>query len=150
MNRFLSLALFLLLTLGGGLLIGATNRPGEWYASLAKPVFNPPDWLFAPVWSALYILIAIVGWRTWRRGPTSKRMQVWWAQLILNFLWMPMFFGLQQMVLALLVILLLLAAIIAFMGLSWGKDRLATWLFAPYLLWTAYAALLNASLIGLN
>lgn len=150
MKRYLSLSLFVLLTLGGGLVIGATNRPGEWYAGLAKPFFNPPDWLFAPVWTLLYILIGIVGWRAWQRGATSRRMQVWWAQLILNFLWMPIFFGLQQMGLALVVILLLLVAIVLFIRLSWNKDRLAAWLFVPYLLWTAYATLLNIALIWLN
>jgi translocator protein len=150
MTRILSLALFLLLTLGGGLVIGFTNMPGEWYASLAKPPFNPPDWLFGPVWSILYVVIAIVGWRSWQANPTGRRMQLWWAQLVLNFLWMPLFFGLQQMAVALADILVLLAVILVFIGLNWRLDRLSAWLFVPYALWVAFATLLNISLIWLN
>jgi len=150
MNRFVSLLLFELLVLGGGLLIGFTNRPGEWYESLAKPPFNPPDWLFGPAWTALYLLIAFVGWRCWQQRPTAGRMQLWWAQLALNFLWMPLFFGMQQMALALVVILLLLAAILAFIAASWRLDRLSAWLFVPYALWVAFAVYLNLSLLLLN
>ena len=150
MKRILPLLLFLLLVVGGGLLIGATNRPGEWYQGLAKPPFNPPDWLFAPAWTILYLFIAFVGWRCWKAAPTGRRMQLWWAQLVLNFLWMPMFFGLQQMALALVVILALLASILAFITLSWRVDRLSAWLFVPYALWTAFATYLNISLMVLN
>jgi benzodiazapine receptor len=150
MKRIPSLFLFLLLVVGGGLLIGTTNRPGEWYQGLAKPPFNPPDWLFAPAWTILYLFIAFVGWRCWKAEPTGRRMQLWWAQLVLNFLWMPMFFGLQQMALALVVILALLAVILAFIALSWRIDRLSAWLFVPYALWTAFATYLNISLISLN
>mgnify|MGYP004527717249 FL=1 len=150
MKRILSLVLFLLLVVGGGLLIGTTNRPGEWYQGLAKPPFNPPDWLFAPAWTILYLFIAFVGWRVWQAQPTGRRMQLWWAQLVLNFFWMPMFFGLQQMALALVVILALLATILAFISLSWRVDRLSAWLFVPYALWTAFATYLNISLMLLN
>ncbi len=67
MNRTLSLMLFLVLVLGGGLVLGFLTTPGEWYAGLSKPAFNPPGWLFGPVWTVLYILIAIAGWRVWQR-----------------------------------------------------------------------------------
>lgn len=150
MKRAVSLILFVALVVGGGLLIGATNRPGDWYQGLAKPIFNPPDWLFAPAWTALYILIAIVGWRCWQARPAGARMQLWWAQLVLNFLWMPVFFGLQQMELALAVILLLLGVIASFIALAWKSDRVSAWFFVPYLLWTGFATYLNIGLLILN
>lgn len=86
LQKYRSLVVFLLLVLGGGLLIGYATLPGAWYASLVKPPFNPPNWVFGPVWSLLYILIAIAGWRTWRLQPGSGAMRAWAAQLVLNFL----------------------------------------------------------------
>src|SRR5690606_10533002 len=106
------LLLFLVVALGGGLLIGATNTPGPWYAALAKPAFTPPDWLFAPVWSVVYVLIAIAGWRIWRLSETRGAMTAWWVQLGLNFLWSPVFFTLQAPGRALAIIVALFAAII--------------------------------------
>jgi benzodiazapine receptor len=150
MKRIVSLLLFLLLVLGGGLILGFTNQPGEWYQSLSKPPLQPPDWLFGPVWTILYVFIAFAGWRCWQAQPTGRRMQLWWLQLVLNFLWTPMFFGLQQMALALVVILALLAVIVTFISLSWRSDRVSAWLFVPYGLWTAFATYLNASLLVLN
>src|SRR4051794_28977474 len=82
------------------------TAPGEWYAALAKPSFNPPNWLFAPVWTVLYVLIAVAGWRTFERDQRGGPMKLWWAQLALNFLWSPVFFGAHRIGLALLIILL--------------------------------------------
>jgi len=93
MNRALSFVLFLLLVVGGGLAIGYVTAPGNWYAQLTKPAFNPPGWLFAPVWTVLYFLIAVAGWVVWQRAPRAWPMKLWWAQLVLNFLWSPAFFG---------------------------------------------------------
>ncbi|WP_352627487.1 TspO/MBR family protein [Mesorhizobium sp. M0187] len=111
----MSLLLFLLLVLGGGLLIGYATLPGEWYASLAKPPFNPPNWVFAPAWTLLYVLIAVAGWRTWERERAGAAMKIWALQLVLNFAWSPTFFGAKQMGPALVVILALLASIALFM-----------------------------------
>ncbi|MGB9043465.1 MAG: TspO/MBR family protein, partial [Pseudolabrys sp.] len=88
-RSYLTLALFILLVLGGGTLIGLMTLPGEWYAELAKPPFNPPNWIFAPVWTLLYIMVAVAGWRTWQRGPRSAAMALWFVQLALNFVWSP-------------------------------------------------------------
>ena len=93
MNRpVLNLVLLLVLVVGGGWIIGATNLPGAWYGSLHKPPFNPPNALFPIVWTALYVLIAIAGWRTYERVGSGAVMQVWWGQLLLNFAWSPIFF----------------------------------------------------------
>lgn len=150
MKRFGPLTLFLLLVVGGGLAIGFLTAPGEWYAGLAKPPFNPPNWVFAPVWTVLYVVIAVAGWRTFERDRSSWPMKLWWAQLVLNFLWSPVFFAAHRIGLALLVILLLLAAILAFLVMSWRQSRVAAWLFAPYAAWVAFAAVLNGSIWLLN
>lgn len=150
MVRFLALLAFIVVVLGGGTLIGYLTLPGDWYAGLAKPFFNPPNWIFGPVWSVLYILVAVAGWRVWQHDPWGAAMRVWICQLLLNFLWSPVFFGLQQPGLALLVIAALLCAILGFMALAGRKDSVAAWLFAPYAAWVAFAALLNASIWWLN
>jgi tryptophan-rich sensory protein len=149
-NRIPSLISFLVLVVGGGLAIGYLTAPGDWYASLAKPAFNPPDWVFAPVWTVLYGLIAVAGWRTFVRCRAGVPMKLWWGQLALNFIWSPVFFAAHQIGLALLVIVLLLAAILAFIFASWRKDRVAAWVFAPYAAWVAFASVLNASIFALN
>lgn len=150
MKRYLSLILFLALVLGGGLVLGFLTAPGAWYAGLAKPSFNPPAWLFGPVWMVLYILIAVAGWRVWQRDRAGWPMKLWWAQLALNFLWTPVFFGAHQIGPALVVILLMLAVILGFIAAAWRQDRVAAWLFVPYAAWVAFATLLNGLLYLLN
>ena len=88
----LQLLVFVVGVVGIGWLIGATNLPGEWYAALAKPGFVPPNWAFPVAWTILYIMIAVAGWRTFRREPSGRAMQVWAAQLALNFVWSPVMF----------------------------------------------------------
>lgn len=150
MVQALTLIGFLVLTLGGGSLIGYWSIPGEWYEQLAKPAFNPPNWIFGPVWTVLYILIAFAGWRLWRRNPTSPAMLVWWAQLGLNFLWPLVFFTAQHFDLALIVIVILLAAIIGLIVSTTGRDRLVALMMVPYALWVTFATLLNLSIFLLN
>lgn len=149
-NKPLVYLAFLILVLGGGLLIGANNVPGDWYQSLAKPSFNPPNWLFAPVWSVLYVVIAAVGARTWLSLRRSMAMRLWYAQLVLNFAWSPIFFGLQDPTSALIVILGLLVAVGGFIVASWRQDRTAALLFLPYLAWVAFATALNGAIVALN
>jgi translocator protein len=78
-SRRFSLLLFVGLVVGAGLTIGFVTAPGEWYAQLAKPTFHPPNWIFAPVWTVLYILIAIAGWRTWQSQRAGWPMKLWWV-----------------------------------------------------------------------
>ncbi len=141
---------FMLLVVGGGLLIGLFTAPGDWYAGLVKPSFNPPNWIFGPVWTVLYVLIAIAGWRIWQRDRHGTAMKLWWVQLVLNFLWSPVFFSLHQIGVALAIIIALLAAVLAFAATAWGRDRVSAWLFVPYAAWVAFASLLNASVWMLN
>lgn len=150
MNRFVTLILFMLLVVGGGSLIGMTNLPGGWYEALVKPSFYPPNWVFGPVWTLLYVMIAVAGWRTFDQRRTGFAMKAWFAQLLLNFAWSPVFFTLHSLSGAFAIILALLAAIVAFMIASWSQDRVAFGLFVPYLAWTMFATLLNGSLLWLN
>lgn len=150
MNRYVSLIAFLVLVVGCGFAIGYMTAPGAWYAGLAKPTFNPPSWIFGPVWTALYVLIAGAGWRIFERDHSGHAMRFWWSQLALNFLWSPVFFAAHRIELALVVILLLLAAILAFVAASWRQDCTAAWLFVPYAAWVIFASMLNASILALN
>ncbi|WP_284165366.1 TspO/MBR family protein [Frigidibacter sp. SD6-1] len=149
-HSYLALAIFLAIVMGGGLFIGTQTAPGPWYAALAKPWFNPPNWLFGPVWSVLYLLMAIVGWRTWRRAPAGTAMRAWYAQLVLNFLWSPMFFLVHRIDAALAIIVALFAAIAVLFLVSWRQDRPSAWMLVPYALWVGFATLLNAALLMLN
>lgn len=144
-----ALGLFILIVLGMGIFLGIWFGPGEWYATLEKPSFNPPNWVFGPAWTVLYVLIAIAGWRTWLlEGFSGKSMKIWYGQMLLNWLWTPIFFGAQAMAFAFLVILCLLFVIVSFIGVS--RDLVAKLCFIPYALWVAFASLLNGTLLLLN
>jgi len=150
MTKTVTRAAFLLLVMGGGILIGTLTAPGDWYANLSKPPFNPPNWIFGPVWTALYVLIAMAGWRVWEADRTSPEMKLWWGQLGLNFLWSPAFFVMQQPWIALVIILALLLVISIFILRNWVKDRVSAFAFVPYALWVAFASALNLSIAVLN
>jgi benzodiazapine receptor len=150
MRRGFVLLGYLVLVVGGGWLIGYLNLPGDWYAHLAKPWFNPPNWVFPLAWTALYVMIAFAGWRIDARDVGGTAKALWWGQLLLNFAWSPLFFSAHRMVLALADIVLLLVAILGFIGSAWRQDRVAAWLFVPYAGWVAFATLLNAALLRLN
>lgn len=149
------LVVFLVLCLAvsglGGL--ATSTSVGTWYQTLTKPPFNPPDWIFAPVWTSLYVLMAISGWRIWRLPASRARKRALVAfgvQLILNLAWSFLFFGLRNIGLGLVAITFLLAAIVVTTSLFWRLDRSAGMLFLPYLAWVSFATLLNASLWLLN
>lgn len=144
------LALFLLVVIGVGSLIGFMTAPDQWYESLQKPPFNPPNWLFAPVWFTLYVLIAIAGWRTFVADRNSTGMKLWYGQMVLNWLWSPLWFELHQPWLAFVVILAIDAAVLAFIVNQWSRDRLSAWLFVPYAAWVLFASTLNFSIAILN
>ena len=150
MSKIVTRAAFLLLVMGGGILIGGLTAPGEWYANLSKPPFNPPNWIFGPAWTTLYVFIAIAGWRTWEVGKDSFEMKLWWVQLSLNFFWSPIFFVMQQPWIALIVILALFAVILIFIQRIWSADRVSAFAFVPYALWVAFASALNLSIAILN
>jgi benzodiazapine receptor len=132
---------------------GAWWMPGEWYAGLTKPGWNPPGWVFGPVWSLLYTLMAVSAWMVWRQGGFSgqKRPLGWFLiQLVLNAGWTPLFFGAHWMGVALVEMLLLWLAIAMTIRSFRGVNRMAAWLLVPYLVWVSFALLLNAALWYLN
>ncbi|TFV40257.1 tryptophan-rich sensory protein [Bradyrhizobium frederickii] len=146
----LQLLVFVAAVVGIGWLIGATNLPGEWYAGLAKPDFVPPNWAFPVAWTVLYVMIAIAGWRTFRRDPSGKAMLAWATQLALNFAWSPVMFTMHRIGAALVILICLFAAIVTYIGLERSRDRLAAALFVPYAVWVAFAGVLNAAIWRLN
>jgi benzodiazapine receptor len=150
MRKIVTYIVFIAAVLGLGILSGLSTLPGEWYQSLEKPFFNPPAWLFAPVWTVLYILIGIAGARIWLVAPASAAMQIWFVQIALNMLWSPTFFGLQATGLALLLIVAILVSILGFIWKAGPIDRLAAMLFLPYAAWVGFATLLNASIFLMN
>jgi benzodiazapine receptor len=150
MSKAFSLIFFVLAVVLTGMLIGYATLPGEWYASLNKPWFTPPNWVFAPVWTVLYIVIAIAGWRCWVREKNSTAMKLWFVQMALNFLWSPVFFGARQPGLALVVVVAGLMAVLAFIAVAWNRDRLAALLFLPYAAWTVLATALTAGIVMMN
>jgi len=149
-RALLLLAVFLAVVIGVGALIGVSTAPGEWYAGLAKPPFNPPNWVFGPVWFALYVLIAIAGWRTFLSAPNGTAMKLWYAQMGLNWLWSPVWFSLHLLWPAFVVIIAILALILLFIGKSWERDRVSALLFVPYAAWVGFASLLNLAIATLN
>jgi len=147
--RIVFLGVFLIVVLGVGFAIGLTIRPGEWYASLSKPFFTPPNRLFGPAWTAIYILIAVAGWRVaLATGFRTPSFRLWILQLLLNWSWTPVFFGLHLVAVGLLVIVALLGAVIAFIFKA--QDRMAALCFVPYALWLCYATALNGAILVLN
>lgn len=129
--------------------------PGDWYASLAKPAWTPPTWVFGPAWTILYAMMAVAAWRLWRRlgarPRESRRALVLFAvQLALNLSWTPVFFGMQRPDLALVVILFLWVAIAATIVAAWKACKTAAALLVPYLAWVTFATALNAAIWRLN
>ena len=133
--------------------MGAIFRPGEWYDALVKPSWNPPNWIFGPVWTTLYFLMAIAVWRVWIRGGVArqgKALKVFLVQLLLNGLWTPLFFGFHRMGIAFVEILLLVIAIFITIRSFWAVDRVAAFLLFPYFGWVSFASLLNLALWRMN
>lgn len=127
--------------------------PGDWYASLNKPSWHPPSWVFGPVWTALYLLMAVAAWLVWRRGGwriRNRPLTAYLVQLALNAAWSPAFFGLQSPGLALVVILGLLTAIVVTLKVFHSVSRTAALLLIPYLLWVNFATVLNLTLWFMN
>jgi benzodiazapine receptor len=153
--RLLVLALWIALCVGGGALIGVTTQGGDspWYASLNKPSWTPPSWVFAPVWTTLYAAMGIAAWLVWREGGWRQQrlpLIVFLAQLTLNFAWSLVFFGLQQITWALVDIVALWLLIVMAIRVFVRVQRAAAWLLAPYLAWVSFATVLNAAIVWMN
>jgi tryptophan-rich sensory protein len=151
-KTWLSLLVFLFLCLGAGWLGSIVTRPAipEWYVHLQKPSWTPPPWVFGPVWTTLYVMMAIAGWHVWRKEAWSFAVVVFFTQLAVNASWSWLFFGLRRPDLGLLglvvLVLLVLTTILSF----WRVSHFAAGLMAPYGLWVTFAAALNYEIWRLN
>jgi tryptophan-rich sensory protein len=153
--RLVALALWIALCVGGGALIGVTTQGGDspWYASLNKPWWTPPGWVFAPVWTTLYAAMGVAAWLVWREGGWRQQrlpLTVFLAQLTLNFAWSVIFFGLRQITWALVDIVALWLLIVMTIRAFVRVKRAAAWLLAPYLAWVGFATALNAAIAWMN
>ena len=136
--------------LGGWITQTSVN---DWYQTLKKPHLTPPDWLFAPTWITLYVMMAVAAWRVWTRATSHARrkaMSAFAIQLTLNLAWSVLFFGAKSPGMAAIEIFALWIAIIISLIIFWHIDRLAGWLMCPYLLWVTFASYLNVSIFVLN
>jgi tryptophan-rich sensory protein len=149
MKSLLALVVFLALVAVAAL-TGSSYLPGEWYEALAKPAWTPPNWLFPPVWTALYVMIAVAGWRVFERQGIVPALIVWAVSLQLNAAWSVLMFREHLIGFALADIIALWLSILAFIVLTWTPNRLASLLFVPYFIWVSYAAALNFAIWQLN
>lgn len=129
---------------------GALFTPGEWYQTLSKPAWNPPNWIFGPVWTVLYVMIAVSGWLVWQQDGNALAVRLYALQLVLNAAWSWLFFGMHAIGLALIDVILLLLVIVAAIVVFWPLSRIAAGLLVPYAAWVAFATLLNAAIWRLN
>lgn len=153
-KNLVSLIAFLAICLGIAGVAGLVTvaNIATWYEALAKPSFTPPNGIFGPVWTVLYILIAISGWMVWRKIGFSpdRPLMIYGLQLSLNFVWSFVFFGAHLIGLAAINIVLLWLAIVWNTVLFWRVDRVAAALFLPYLAWVSFASALNIAMWQLN
>ncbi|HLP65315.1 TspO/MBR family protein [Flavobacterium sp.] len=157
MNKALRILLVVMTCVVIGYLSGIVTRESitTWYPTLVKPVFNPPNWIFAPVWTALYIMMGVAGGLVWNQIEAQpelvkKGFLFFIIQLGLNALWSYLFFGLHNPFLALIEVILLLLMIFETYVIFKKVDRIAGMLMVPYLAWVTFATILNASIWWLN
>ena len=144
-----SLAVFIVLVVAAAS-SGVFFKPGEWYRALRKPFWTPPNWLFGPVWSVLYIMIAFAGWIVWTAGTDGVAMWLWGLQLLINATWSGIFFGLRRMDLAFYDIVLLWLVVAGFILAAAPISTTAALLFVPYLIWVTIAGALNWTVWRMN
>ena len=151
-NKYLSLLILLLVTfiapLIGGYITSVFKEP--WYSEIIQPSFNPPSWVFPPVWSTLYVMMSIAIWRVWIAYFNLKILKLYFFHLFFNCIWSIIFFGFHQIGLALINIIVILFFIIILMKEYLKIDKLSFYLMIPYFLWSSFALVLNTSILFLN
>ncbi len=151
-NKYLSLILILLVTFTASAIGGFTTASYKepWYSQIILPSFNPPSWVFAPVWTILYIMMAIAIWKIWINSFDLKILQLYFVHLFFNATWSIVFFGFHQIGLALINLMIILFFIFLLMKRYFYKDKISFYLMVPYFLWSSYALILNSSILILN
>ena len=152
-NKFLSFILFFIITYSASFIGGfATVTFKEpWYSQLVKSNYNPPDWVFAPIWTTLYLMMTLAIWFYWHsKNRDINTIYVYFIHIVFNTTWSIVFFGLHQILLALIVLLVLIFLIIVLILKYKRVNLVSYYLMIPYLLWTTYALFLNFNLLILN
>ena len=151
-NKYLSLFLILLITSFASALGGFTTASFKepWYSEIILPSFNPPSWVFAPVWTTLYIMMSIAIWKIWINTFDSKILKLYFIHLFFNGTWSIIFFGFHQIGLALINLVIILIFIILLMKSYFMRDKVSFYLMVPYLLWSSYALILNSYIFLYN
>ena len=151
-NKFVSLFLFLITTFSASFIGGITTFKFKepWYSTLVKPSFNPPDWVFGPVWTILYILMAIAIWNVWIKSKNINLVYLYFIHLFFNTTWSVVFFGFNQIELALINLMVLILFIVILFLKYKVISKLSAYLMIPYFLWCCFAFLLNLNLMMLN
>ena len=151
-NKYLSLGLILIITFVAPAIGGyATSTYKEpWYSQIILPSFNPPSWVFAPVWSTLYIMMSFAIWRIWLSTSNTKLLKIYFIHIFFNSTWTIIFFGFHLIGLALINLIVILIFIIYLMKEYFTKDKVSFYLMIPYFSWSSYAFILNSSIFFLN
>ena len=151
-NKYSSFLILLLITFLasaiGGYITNTFKEP--WYSELNLASFNPPSWIFAPVWTTLYIFMSVAVWNIWNKFKSKKILKIYFIHLFFNASWSVVFFGFHQIFLAFIILILILIFIIYLMILYYKLNKLSFYLMVPYLLWSSYALVLNFFIIILN
>ena len=152
-NKFLTFILFFIITYSASLIGGLAtiNFKEPWYSLLTKPIFNPPDWIFAPVWTILYLMMTIAIWNFWHsKVRDMTTVYIYFIHLVFNTTWSIIFFVFHNLVLALIILIVLILLIINLMFRFRRVNMLSFYMMIPYLLWCFFALILNFNLIVLN
>ena len=152
-NKFISFILFLIITYSasfiGGMVTISLKEP--WYSQLVKPDYNPPDWVFAPVWTTLYLMMTLAIWFYWHsKNREMNTIFIYFIHIVFNTTWSIVFFGLHQILLALIVLMILIILIIILILKFKRVNYTSSLLMIPYLLWCCYALFLNFNLYIIN
>ena len=151
-NKYLSLFFILLITFTASAIGGYTTTSFKepWYSEIILPSFNPPSWVFGPVWTVLYILMSVAIWKIWINTFDLKLLKLYFIHLVFNATWSIVFFGFHQIGIALINLVTILIFIILLMQRYFIKDKISFYLMMPYLLWSSYALVLNSAIFILN
>ena len=151
-NKYLSLFLILLITFIASAIGGFTTTSFKepWYSEIILPNFNPPSWVFAPVWTTLYIMMSVAIWRIWISTFELKLLKLYFIHLFFNATWSIVFFGFHKIGFALINLIIILIFIIILMQRYLTRDKISFYLMIPYFLWSIYALILNSSIFILN
>ena len=152
-NKILSFILFALITYSASIIgsIATIEFKEPWYSLLSKPTFNPPSWIFAPVWTTLYLMMTIAVWNFWHsKNRDMNTVYIYFIHLIFNTTWSIVFFVFHKLILALIVLFILISLIIVLLFRFRRVNMVSFYMMIPYLLWCCYALILNLNLILLN